>query len=48
MFHLIGDKEEYDIYGPYDPSLPPGEVVNCRCRILPHIERYAVKKNEAA
>jgi uncharacterized protein with gpF-like domain len=30
----------YEIDGPYDPILPPGEVINCRCKAVPVVGRY--------
>ena len=44
MFTLNGDKGTYEIFGPYDPLLPVGETINCRCKIIPVIEQLQKKK----
>jgi uncharacterized ubiquitin-like protein YukD len=37
-FRLIGeDGQKYDIDAPYDPILPAGEIVNCRCFVTPDV-----------
>jgi len=47
-FHLRakeGDKV-YLITGPYDPTLPVGETVNCRCVAIPVVGRFEKKSSE--
>jgi hypothetical protein len=40
-FELLGqDGKVYSVDGPYDPILPVGEVVHCRCKIIPYVERF--------
>jgi hypothetical protein len=40
-FELLGgDGRVYNVEGPFDPLLPAGEVVNCRCKIIPVVERF--------
>lgn len=43
-FVLKGSKSEYRVFGPFDPSLPAEETVNCRCRVVPFIGRYQKKR----
>lgn len=41
QFALLGkDGTVYHVDGPFDPVLPAGEVVNCRCKIIPYVERF--------
>jgi hypothetical protein len=37
------DGKIYHVQGPHDPILPVGEVVNCRCIIVPFFERFETK-----
>jgi len=40
-FNLLGkDGRTYKILHPYDPLLPAGEVISCRCVLIPKIVRY--------
>lgn len=41
QFELLGqDGKIYLVDGPYDPILPVGEVVNCRCKIIGVVGRF--------
>jgi hypothetical protein len=41
QFELLGqDGKIYAVDGPYDPILPVGEVVNCRCKIIGVVGRF--------
>jgi hypothetical protein len=41
QFELIGqDGKVYLVDGPYDPILPVGEVVNCRCKVIGVVGRF--------
>jgi hypothetical protein len=41
QFDLIGaDGELYQVDTPHDPDLPVGEVVNCRCTVVPVVMRF--------
>jgi hypothetical protein len=46
-FTLRGEKGTYQIFGPYDPELPPGEVINCRCKIIPVVGRFQTARRAA-
>ena len=40
-FTLIGgDGVTYKVSGPYDPVLPAGETINCRCEAIPVVGRF--------
>jgi uncharacterized protein with gpF-like domain len=40
-FELLGaDGKIYYVDSPFDPVLPAGEVVNCRCKVIPVVERF--------
>jgi uncharacterized protein with gpF-like domain len=40
-FSLVGrDGIVYKVDGPHDPLLPAGEVINCRCMLIPVVKRY--------
>lgn len=40
-FELLGaDGQIYYVDGPYDPILPAGDVVNCKCKIIPVVMRF--------
>ena len=46
-FELLGqDGEVYFVDGPYDPILPVGEVVNCRCKVIGVVGRYEKAQQE--
>lgn len=41
QFELLGqDGKMYLVDGPYDAVLPAGEVVNCRCKVIPVVMRF--------
>lgn len=41
QFELVGaDGGVYSVDGPYDPELPVGEIVNCRCTVVPVVMRF--------
>lgn len=42
-FTLIGVNGVYKIDAPHDPSLPVEEIVNCRCKSIPVVERFLRK-----
>lgn len=40
-FELLGrDGKVYAVDGPYDPILPAGEVVHCRCKVIGVVDRF--------
>lgn len=40
-FDLVAaDGTPYKVAGPHDPILPVGEVVNCRCHVIPSVGRF--------
>lgn len=48
QFELLGaDGQVYNVDGPYDPILPVGEVVNCRCKIVPIVGRFEKQSDQS-
>jgi hypothetical protein len=40
-FELLGaDGQIYYVDGPYDPILPAGEIVECKCKVIPVLMRF--------
>ena len=49
QFELVGaDGEIYYVDHPHDPDLPAGEVINCRCQIVPVVMRFEQQRIAAA